>query len=117
MAGQFDGVARTRLLRNTHRVAASAQPGCRRGNRGSRWLRLCGQGFFNYILLAKEQLTPACVEVKSLNSSYFERILHLYETEPQSRSLLDFESLLGNLRRVLTKTSCPLLQTQAGLPD
>ena len=48
------------------------------GNRGSWWLRLYGQGFFNYILLAKEQLTPACVEVKSLNSSYFERKLHLF---------------------------------------
>ena len=78
MAGQFDGSARTRLLKNTYRVAASAQPGCRRGNRGSWWLRLYGQGFFNYILLAKEQLTPACVEVKSLNSSCFERKLHLF---------------------------------------
>ena len=113
MAGQFDGSARTRLLRNTHRVAASAQPGCRRGNRGSPWLRIYGQGS----LLTKEHLTPTCVEVKSLNSNYFERLPHLYEIKPQSRSFPSFESLMGELRGALTQASCPLLQMQPGLPD
>ena len=73
--------------------------------------------FLNHIVLAKEHLTPTCVEVKSLDSSYFERILHLYEIKPQSRSFLRFESLIGELRGALTQRSCPLLQMQPGLPD